>query len=73
MTAAMCLAIPGKVLSVEGIAGEVDFMGTRRRVRLDLVDARVGDWVIVHVGTAIEVIDEQSAKETIKLFEDYLL
>jgi hydrogenase expression/formation protein HypC len=69
----MCLAIPGKVLSVEGIIGEVDFMGTRRRVRLDLVDARVGDWVIVHVGTAIEVIDEQSASETIKLFEDYLL
>ncbi len=69
----MCLAIPGKVLSIEGISGEVDFMGTRRRVRLDLVDAREGDWVIVHVGTAIEVIDEQSAKETIKLFEDYLL
>jgi hydrogenase expression/formation protein HypC len=69
----MCLAIPGKVLEIDGNVGEVDFMGTRRKVRLDLVDARVGDYVIVHVGSAIEVIDEESAKESIKLFEEYLL
>jgi len=69
----MCLAIPGKILSVEGSVGEVDFMGTKRNVRLDLVDAGVGDYVIVHVGMAIEVIDEESAKESIKLFEEFLL
>jgi hydrogenase expression/formation protein HypC len=69
----MCIAIPGKVLSTDGISGEVDFMGTRRKVRLDLVDAKVGDWVIVHVGSAIEVIDEKTALETIEIFEKYLL
>lgn len=69
----MCLAIPGKILSVEGSVGEVDFMGTKRKVRLDLVDAGVDDYVIVHVGMAIEVIDEESAKESIKLFEEFLL
>ncbi len=47
-------------------------MGTQRSVRLDLVDAKVGDYVIVHVGTAIEVLDEESAKETLKLFEEFL-
>jgi len=68
----MCLAVPGKILSIEGNMGEVDFMGTRRKVRLDLVDAQVGDYVIVHVGSAIEVIDEASASESIKLFEEIL-
>ena len=68
----MCLAVPGKILSIEGSVGEVDFMGTRRKVRLDLVDAQVGDYVIVHVGSAIEVIDEASARESIRLFEEIL-
>ena len=68
----MCLAIPGRILSIKGNEARVDFMGTQRSVRLDLVDARVGDYVIVHVGTAIEVLDEESAKETLKLFEEFL-
>ncbi len=68
----MCLAIPGKILSIEGNVGEVDFMGTRRSVRLDLVDVRVGDYVIVHAGSAIQVLDEASARESIDLFEKFL-
>ncbi len=68
----MCLAIPGRILSITGSEARVDFMGTQRSVRLDLVDAKVGDYVIVHVGTAIEVLDEESAKETLKLFEEFL-
>ncbi|MFH1435159.1 MAG: HypC/HybG/HupF family hydrogenase formation chaperone [Pseudomonadota bacterium] len=68
----MCLAIPGRILSITGNEARVDFMGTKRSVRLDLVDAKVGDYVIVHAGTAIEVLDEESAKETLKLFEEFL-
>jgi hydrogenase expression/formation protein HypC len=68
----MCLAIPGKILSIEGNVGEVDFMGTRRPVRLDLVEARVGDYVIVHAGAAIQVLDEASARESLALFEKFL-
>jgi len=68
----MCLAIPGKILSIEGNVGEVDFMGTRRPVRLDLVDAHVGDYVIVHAGSAIQVLDEASARESLELFEKFL-
>ena len=68
----MCLAIPGRVLSVEGNEALVDFVGTRRAVRVDLVEARPGDYVIVHVGYAIEVLDEESARETLELFREIL-
>ena len=47
-------------------------MGTQRSVRLDLVDAKVGDYVIVHVGMAIEVLDEESAGETLELFKEII-
>jgi len=68
----MCLAVPGKVISIEGKEAVVDFLGTRRTVRVDLVEARVGDHVIVHVGYAIDVLDEESAAETLALFRRYL-
>ncbi len=66
----MCLAIPGLVLSVEGEGdplyryGEIDFSGIRKRVSLGLVpEANVGDFVLVHVGLALQVIDEEEAKK----------
>ncbi|ODS38164.1 MAG: hypothetical protein A7316_00240 [Candidatus Altiarchaeales archaeon WOR_SM1_86-2] len=68
----MCLAIPAKILSIEGNEALVDFGETKRKVRLDLVDADIGDWVIVHVGYAIEVMDEEAAMETLKYWEEYL-
>lgn len=69
----MCLAIPGKILEVDGPEGLVDFGGTKRKVRLDLVDAEIGDYVIVHVGYAIEVMDERQAQETLKYWSKHLL
>ncbi|ODS41942.1 MAG: hydrogenase [Candidatus Altiarchaeales archaeon IMC4] len=69
----MCLAIPGKILEADGPEGIVDFGGTKRKVRLDLVDAGVGDYVIVHVGYAIEIMDEKEAKETLKYWSEHLL
>jgi len=68
----MCLAVPGRVLSIRGNEAQVDFGGTRRAVRIDMVDAGVGDYVVVHVGYAIEVMDEDSARKTLELFESYL-
>ena len=68
----MCLAIPAKVLSIGGNEALVDFGDTERKIRLDLVDAELGDWVIVHTGYAIEVMDEDAAKETLKYWEEYL-
>ena len=69
----MCLAIPGQVTEVSGKKGWVDYGdGTRREVDLTLVDARVGDYVLVHAGFAIEKIDERDAQETLRLFREML-
>ncbi len=67
----MCLAIPAQVKSIgEHRMSEVDIMGVSRTVSLDLVpDAEVGDYVLVHAGYAIQVVDEEFAKETLELLE----
>ncbi|MEM2107160.1 MAG: HypC/HybG/HupF family hydrogenase formation chaperone [Candidatus Bathyarchaeia archaeon] len=69
----MCLAIPGKIIRITGDTAEVDFGdGTKREVDISLVDVKVGQYVIVHAGFAIEVIDERHANETLKLWDDLL-
>jgi hydrogenase expression/formation protein HypC len=71
----MCLAIPGKVLQAEdqnGLrVGRVQFGGIVRSVRLDFVpEARVGDYVMVHVGFAISQVDEEEAERTYDLLRE---
>ena len=68
----MCLGIPGKVISKrEGDLAEVDFGGVRREVSLMLCpEAEGGDYVLVHVGFAIQRLEEEEALETLKLFEE---
>jgi hydrogenase expression/formation protein HypC len=64
----MCLAIPGEVESVNGGKAVVDITGVRREVSIALVDrVNVGDYLLVHAGCAIAVIDEQEAMETLEL------
>jgi hydrogenase expression/formation protein HypC len=66
----MCLAVPGKVLSVEGVDPElrsanVDFCGVRRTVNLAFTpEVQVGDYVLVHVGFALIRIDQEEAART---------
>lgn len=71
----MCLAIPGKVLSIDTSAqptmGVVSFGGIQKRVCIEWIpDLNIGDYVLVHVGFAISKMDEQEALETLKLFEE---
>ncbi len=66
----MCLGIPAQVKERAGDIGKVDFGGTAREVNLSLVDAAVGDYVIVHAGFAIQVMEERQALETLELFRD---
>jgi hydrogenase expression/formation protein HypC len=69
----MCLAIPGKVISVEQDKANVDFgEGVLREVNVTLVNAHVGDYVLVHAGYAIEVLDEKEALETLNLWNEIL-
>jgi hydrogenase expression/formation protein HypC len=70
----MCLAVPGRVLSTVEVDGtlmaEVDFGGVRKEVCLQYIpDAAVGEYVIVHVGFAIQRLDERSARQTLADFE----
>jgi hydrogenase expression/formation protein HypC len=67
----MCLAIPVLVKSIDGQQAEVEVGGVRRRVSIWLTpDVRVGDYVLLHTGYAISVIDEAEARETLKLLEE---
>jgi len=68
----MCLAIPGKVLAidttVQPVMGDVSFAGVRKRVCLEwLPEAKVGEYVIVHVGFAISRVDEDEALKTLEI------
>lgn len=68
----MCLSIPSKVISIdENNFAIVDTMGVRRGVSLDLIaePVTVGDYVLIHVGFAMEKIDTQYALESLKIYE----
>lgn len=72
----MCLAIPGKVLSVEGddptfLRGRVDFGGVKKEISLAFTpEAKVGDYVLVHVGFALSVVDEEEAGRIFATLEE---
>ncbi|HDN78833.1 MAG: hypothetical protein DRI61_10270 [Chloroflexi bacterium] len=67
----MCLAIPARIISINGYNAEVDIGGVRRTVSLLFVpEAKVGDYVYVHTGYAISVLDEEQAHETLRLLEE---
>jgi hydrogenase expression/formation protein HypC len=67
----MCLAIPFLIKSLEGQIAEVEIGGLRRKVSLVLTpEAKVGDYVLVHTGYAIGVLDEEEAAETLRLLEE---
>jgi len=67
----MCLAVPGKVLEIEGDRAKVDYGGVIRDANVSLVPAKVGDYVVVHAGFAIEIMDEEEAKQVIELWDEY--
>ena len=73
----MCLAVPGKVISIEEKIentpqmAQVDFAGVVQTVCIDwLPEVKVGDYVIVHVGFALNKIDEKDAEETLRLLKE---
>lgn len=67
----MCLAIPARIVEkLEGDAARVDLGGVRKEISLALVDgAEIGDYVIVHVGYALSILDPEEAAKTLALFE----
>lgn len=67
----MCLAVPGKILKIrENMRADVEIGGAIREVGLDMVpEAKEGDYVLVHIGYAIQTVDEEEARETLKFLE----
>ena len=66
----MCIAIPGRVMEVSGDQANVDFNGNQVKVNIGLVEPKVGQYVLVHAGCAIEVMEKDKAEELIELFSD---
>lgn len=66
----MCVAIPGKVIELNGKMGKVDFNGNIIEVNVSLVDVEVGSFVLVHAGYAVEVVKRELAEELSNLFAD---
>lgn len=68
----MCLAVPAKIVRLEGSGqGTASYMGSEIRANFSLVpQAKPGDWVIIHAGFAISVVDDKEARETLRLFKE---
>jgi hydrogenase expression/formation protein HypC len=71
----VCLAIPGKITEIDKNKehATIDYGdGTKRKANITLVDVKIGDYVLVHAGFAIEVLNEKEAQETLDLFREML-
>ena len=66
----MCIAIPGKVIEIIDGKGKVDFSGNIVSVNVKLIDAKIGDYVLVHAGCALEVLQKDKAEELMDLFRE---
>ena len=66
----MCIAIPGKIIAIEGNKAKVDFRGNTVDVHTGLIEAQIGDYVLVHAGCAIEVMKQDKAEELLSLFAE---
>lgn len=62
-----------QIITIDGLNAEVEVDGIRRKARLDLLpNAKVGDYVLIHAGMAIALVDEEEAQQTLSLFREYL-
>ena len=72
----MCLSIPSKVIEInkDEMSAIVDTLGVKRKVGIDFIadEVKVGDFVLIHIGYAMNIIDEEYAKESIKLYQEII-
>jgi hydrogenase expression/formation protein HypC len=67
----MCLAVPMKLISIEGNKGIVELSGIKKEISLNLLkDVEIGDYLIIHAGFAIEKLNEEEAKKTLAIWEE---
>jgi hydrogenase expression/formation protein HypC len=67
----MCLAVPVRIISIDGDEAEVEIGGVKQRIGITLTpEAKTGDYVLLHAGYALNVINEAEAQETLKIFQE---
>ncbi|HEY5585581.1 MAG TPA: HypC/HybG/HupF family hydrogenase formation chaperone [Ruminiclostridium sp.] len=67
----MCLGLPAKVVSIDGNNSTVEMMGVTSTISIELLEnVKVGDFVLVHAGCAIQILDEEDALKTIEIFNE---
>ena len=68
----MCVAVPGRIIMISGDTAKVDFNGNLVDVNIALIDAKIDDYVLVHAGCAIEVMNKERAEELRSLFNEIM-
>ncbi len=67
----MCLGLPAKVVNIAGNNAEVEMMGVINNISIELLDnVKAGDYVLVHAGCAIQIVDQEEAAKTIEIFNE---
>lgn len=66
----MCVAVPGKITEIKGNTAKTDILGNICEANISLVEAKIGDYILIHAGFAIEVIQKDQAQEMISIFEE---
>lgn len=66
----MCVAAPGRITEINGDIAKADVLGNICEANISLVDAKVGDYILIHAGFAIEVVQSDQAQEMISIFEE---
>lgn len=67
----MCLGIPGRIMGLDGKNAVAEILGAERGISIELLEnVKIGDYVLIHAGCAIQVVDEEEALDTIKLFNE---
>ncbi|MEW6428035.1 MAG: HypC/HybG/HupF family hydrogenase formation chaperone [Thermodesulfobacteriota bacterium] len=70
----MCIAVPSRIVAIDGMMATIDVDGARRRVSLMLLpdEAEIGEYVLVHAGFAIQKLDAEAGAESLALFREIL-
>lgn len=66
----MCVAAPGKIIEINGNHAKIEYSSNITQANIGIVNAKVGDWVLVHAGLVIQVLPEDEAKYMTDLFND---
>lgn len=66
----MCVAAPGKITAIDGTTATVEYNTNKINANIGIVNAKVGDWVLVHAGLVIQVLGEDEAQSMLELFQE---